>query len=66
VGGDATEGLPAVDEGVAGDTVAPSDPSPEERDGPPKRDKSSDHLDHDKLSRLIPGYVKPDGTKTRE
>ena len=62
VGGDATEGLPAVDQSVTGEPVVPSRRMPADPGGSRGREDSADYLDHEKLSRLIPGYVRPDET----
>ena len=66
VRGDATEGLPAIDEGLSGIPQSSSEPSPNERSGAEGGATSTDHLNHEKLSRLIPGYVKPDENKAKD
>ena len=66
VQGDSTAGLPAIDESLSAN-VAPSSQlsSTSSRDAK-ESPMSTDYLDHEKLSRLIPGYVKPDENKTKD
>ena len=56
--GDATEAFEPIDE-EKDDKLRAGETSASDTDSR-RATKQSDHIDHDRLSKLIPGYVKPD------